>query len=346
MRTSLCRLAGGLAWVLASASCGTGPPGTACPDETSVVSLLRIDCTGRVVPGRARALVDQSTVFLELPGGLDGRALVDGWPPRDAPPWLGHGPVTVRVEGTDRVRLDFPGDDEPPLLLLADRRLAPRDEPGVPATGDARDLVDTGRAVLETYDERTIGYARSLDRPVERRGFDRRYYVILAEPVDGALGSEIFRRIGVEWAGGGPGGTRRTPRPEAAELAVPCAPVISASRPPGPTGAFPTVAYPARDPAARELAERIVSASLPGRATGIGLEGLRVRSAAGDRPDPAASDVAVVLPVPVGSVHPCSVQGDLQDMAKRLGNGSVEELGRVFPVGESARFRIGPEGSP
>ena len=309
------------------------------PEDVS--TLLRVDCTGNVVAGVARARVDGSTLVLELrPGEEEARALLDAWPPRDAPPWLGHGPVRIAESGPRALRLDFPPGSEPPLLLLADRRLAP---PWVPAAelvrGDGRDRIDRGGGAFHTYDERTVAYARSVGQPVTLRQFDRRYYLVLAESVDEEEGGALARRIGLEWTQGGSVDGRREAGPEHGGEAEDCRPVVVNRRPSASGGSFPTVGYAADDPAARELAERLVSASLSGGGPDLGLSGLRVRPDGGS-PDPAASDVALILAVTVGAVHPCSIQGELHAAASRLGSVGAIGPGQVFPLGESARFHI------
>ncbi|NNM33950.1 MAG: hypothetical protein HKO53_12825, partial [Gemmatimonadetes bacterium] len=109
---------------------------------------------------------------------------------------------------------------------------------------------------------------------------------------------------------------------------------------------FPTVGYLADDPAARELAERFVSAALPGRTPGLEFSGLRVRAYGGGRPDVAPSDAALILSVTAGDVHPCSIHGEIQAVVGRFATEPAEEYRRVFPLGESARFLIDPGQAP
>ncbi|NNM31876.1 MAG: hypothetical protein HKO53_02370, partial [Gemmatimonadetes bacterium] len=151
--------------------------------------------------GRARARVDGSAVILQLlTSEWNARALLNAWPPMEAPPWLGHGEVMAVEAGRDAVRVEFAEGTDPPLLLFADPRLAPW-SPLHPdsALGDDRDRVDQGGSPFHTYDERTVGYARSLGRPVTPRRFDRRYYLVLAQPVAEEVGASVAQRIGQAW---------------------------------------------------------------------------------------------------------------------------------------------------
>ena len=342
MRILNTHIAGGLALAVTCVGCSTAPAGSDCTEPVEVRSLLRLDCRGRVVSGFARARVDGSVVVLELIDGPETATVLSAWPPVDAPPWLGHGPVEITPQTGRRIRLEFPGPGDPPLRLLADRRLAPWAWPG-PHTGDARDRVDRGEEAIVTYDERTVGYARSLDRPARREAFDRRYYLVLAEPAEPELLDDVASRMGREWAGASPLAARR-PVEERAEAPEGCWPVPIPPRRQvgGDSDLRFTVRYPAADPAARDLAERLVSASLPGRTPDLGLAGLRVR--ADETGQIAPSDVASVLPVLVGDVHPCSIQGEVQAETNRL-TGSPDAVWRAVPLGESARFRIDPRGS-
>ena len=344
------RTASGSACALALLSCATGPAPSPCPSPTEVVSLLRVDCTGTLVEGRARARVEGSAVVLEPAGaGFDAVATVASWPPREAPPWLGHDVVEIRPLGRDRVRVEFGTGRDPPLLLFADRRLAP---PGSGAAewleGDGRDRVDSGGPPFWTHDERTVEYAMSRDRRVERGDFDRRYYLVFRDPPSEDIGLAVAARLVTEWARRGVEGTRRAPDPTplwAAEACVAPTGSVTGVRAASGSDRFSTVAYAAEDPAARELAESVVSASLPGRTPRIPLDGLRVRADSDGLSTLAETDVAAVVPVPVGAVHPCTVRGEISLTEDRLAPGRPRGGVRSFAVGESAVFRIDPGGA-
>ncbi len=301
--------------------------------------------------GRARARIEGSAVLLEPVGsGFDAAATVAAWPPREAPPWLGHDVVETRLVGPNGIRVEFGPGRDPPLLLFADRRLAPPQSNGAELLeGDGRDRVDSGGSPFWTYDERTVGYARSRGRTVVRGGFDRRYYLVFRDPLPEDLGRAVAARLGAEWARRGVDGTRRTPDPEPPGAGEACALAPGSAKAvvggaPG-SGGFSTVAYGAEDPVARELAERVVSASLPGRTPRIELDGLRVRPDTDGLSTFAETDAAAVVPVPVGVVHPCTVLGEIGLTEDRLAPRRPREGTRTFALGESAVFRIDPGGS-
>ena len=305
---------------------------------------MRVDCRGELVPGLARWQVRGTAVLLDLDEGeTDARDLVRSWPPSDQAPWLGHALVGATVLTPRRIRVEFRRPWPPPVRLFADPRLGPGHGDADDPDADARDLIDTGAEGVRTRHERSVDYGRSIGRSVIREGFDRRYYVVLALSGSLAEARDLEEALRQAWVVGGVSGSRRLPGEEAVEGGE-CAPVAGASRVRSRPDAG-TVSFPVRDPVAREIAERLVSASLPGGAAEwIAPGGLRIRGYGAEPGGPAGdSDVARVVSVPIGPVHPCSIWGELRRVESRFGAGRDGGV-RSLAIGETALFRIEAEG--
>ena len=332
----------------AAAAAGTGYP----------AALLRIGCDGGVVPGRADWSREGSAVTLEFGGVAEGPVgveLVSAWPPLGEPPWLGH-PVeniTVLSGGRVEVRFGVPAGREPdePERLFADPRLS-----GVGMgvrEGDVRDAIDAGSRVLTRHDA-SVEYARSLGRPVALVAFDRLYLVAFSDAIGVREAGEAGRAIGVDWLEWGATGARRPPSLRWEEVVarcgegVPVGGAVATQPGRGADPASPTVGYPGGDPAARRIAERIVSLALRrDRAGGLirtlaGTDArLALRARTGSEPGRAATDVAAVTAVQAGPGHPCSLRAEiLRDLAEwEPRRGALRT--NVLPVGETALFLVG-----
>ena len=326
-------------------------------------TLLRVGCENRLEPGRATWKVTGDTVVLEFaPGspGPKGMALVNSWPPLDQPPWLGHRVNRVAVLGDGGIRVEFGDPVRDPARLFADPRLA-----GVPLPvedGDVRDAIDADTGETVTRHDASIEYARSLGRSVQLAAYDRLYLVAFAGSTGDEAAEALRDAVGVSWIGRGATMARQLPLLRWRSVAETCgpqsagkggkadaSPAAAERRAPSP----PTVSYPEDDPAARQIAERMVSIGLPGgplAATVAELTGARgrmaVRPVASGDDRWSGTDVAAVISVTTGPVHPCSLYAEV---GQRLGgwDGSAEPgIRTVLLIGETASFAIGPPSAP
>lgn len=350
----------------------------------AVQALLRVGCDGELLPGRATWSVEGGVVTLEFGvraagaregDGPVGSALVRTWPPLDEPPWLGHRVEGIAVEG-DRVHVEFAEDADEPARLFADLRLAGAG--WSPVEGDARDAIDAGDAGVVTHHDASIEYARSLGRPVERIAFDRLYLAVFARGAgpegSGMLADEVAR----DWVGWGAPGARRVSglsvpaerfRPGAPTRTVPRWTWISercggrggtagAARSGGgglpsgraPPPSRPTIGYPEGDQAARQAAERLVSAGMRGGAEADALaaltgstERLAVRAASGGNRARAQTDVAGIVVVHAGPGHPCSLHAEVLRVVAAWGLMDGAPDAHILFVGAAASFLVGRE---
>ena len=334
------------------------------PGRSFEYALLRAECGEALEPGRATWTVTGNAVVLEFPPesrGPKGAELVAAWPPLDRPPWLGHRVNRVAVLADGGIRVEFGDPVRDPARLFADPRLA-----GVPLPvegGDVRDAIDADTGEIVTRHDASIGYARSLGRSVQLMAYDRLYLVAFAGTSGGdgteATGVEALRAEAVVgWVGRAATLARRPPSLDWDSVAEMCgaesasangdaaaATAASARTASSP----PTVSYPDSDPAARQIAERMVSLGLPGgpfAATVAELTGSRermvVRPVAPGAARWSRTDVATVIAVPAGPVHPCSLYAEVE---AGLGGWEREpERGTpaVLLIGETASFAIGP----
>lgn len=321
-------------------------------------ALVRLECADSIAPGRASATVLGDTVVLEfLPGaeGPTGAELVATWPPLDRPPWLGHRVNRVAVLGDGGIRVEFGDPVRNPERLFADPRLS-----GVPLEvedGDVRDAIDAGANEVVTRHDASIGYARSLGRNVEMVAFDKLYLVAFAGDTGAAAAEALKNEMGIGWIGRGAPLARRLPTFRWESVAEICGPdPMSPSGDAvalGETGELavptPTVSYPEHDLAARQIAERMVSLGLPGgtlAATVAALTGSRERLVV--RPVPSGgdrwsgTDVAGVIGVYGGPVHPCSLYAEVEERLGGWDGGPEGALPTVLLIGETASFAIGP----
>lgn len=335
-------------------------------------ALLRVGCDGELLPGRATWSVDGGVVTLEFGAGASVAAVVGGpvgtelvrtWAPLRDPPWLGHRVRGISVEG-DRVRVEFAADSDEPERLFADLRLS-----GVRTTavaGDARDAIDAGDAEVVTFHDASIEYARSLGRGVRLIAWDRLYLAVFARDASAGQARWLAAQVARDWvAWGAPGARRATPlrwasvtercggdggggageSPPDPRGRLPSGLAIGAQ--PGPP---PTVSYPEGDPAARQVAERMVSAAMRGsdetdalvRLTGA-AQRLAVRAASVDQPMRAPTDVAAVLVVPAGPGHPCSLHAEVLRAAAAWVAGDGPPQARVLLIGAAASFLVDRE---
>ena len=332
-------------------------------------ALLRVGCDGELLPGRAVWSVDSGVVTLEfgaeaaVRGGPVGAELVRTWAPLHDPPWLGHRVQGISVEG-DRVRVEFAADSDEPERLFADLRLS-----GARATavaGDARDAIDAGDAEVVTFHDASIEYARSLGRGVRRMAWDRLYLAVFAGDASAAQARWLAAQVARDWVAWGAPGARRTPSLRWAAVAERCggdgggtaggvSPGPGGPLPPGrgldtQPGPPPTVSYPEGDPAARQLAERMVSAAMRGgeeaeavvQLTG-GAQRPAVRAASGDGALRAPTDVAAVLVVPAGPGHPCSTHAEVLRATAAWGAADGPSRARVLLIGAAASFLVDKE---
>lgn len=364
--------------------------GAADSDETSggavaVQPLLRLGSDGQLLPGRATWSVEGEVVTLDFGTGAAGAregdgpvgsALVRTWPRLDEPPWLGHRVRGIAVEG-DRVHVEFVANAADRARIFADLRLSGA---GLsPVEGDARDAIDAGDAQVVTHHDASIEYARSLGRSVERIAFDRLYLAVFARGAGpegpGLLADEVAR----DWVGWGAPGARRASRlADSAVRLRPGAPTRTASRwtfmsercgmlvggaavaarsgggglPSGraPPPRQPTISYPEGDQAARQAAERLVSAGMRGGAEADAMaaltgstERLAVRAASGENRARAQTDVAGIVVVHAGPGHPCSLHAEVLRAAAAWGLTDGAPDARILFLGEAASFLVGRE---
>ena len=359
-------------------------------EETSggaapVQPLLRLGADGRLLPGRATWAVEGEVVTLDFgTGGAGARdgdgpagsALVRTWPPLDEPPWLGHRVRGIAVEG-DRVHVEFVANAAERARIFADLRLSGA---GLsPVEGDARDAIDAGDGEVVTHHDASIEYARSLGRSVDRIAFDRLYLAVFAHGAGpgglGLLGDGVVR----DWVGWGAPGARRASRlADPVADPGPDAPTPTASRwtfisercgglagaaavadrsaggelPAGrvPPPSQPTISYPEGDQAARQAAERLVSAGMRGGAEADAMaaltgsaERLAVRAASGGNRARAQTDVAGIFVVYGGPGHPCSLHAEVLRATAAWGLAVGAPDAGVLFLGEAASFLVGRE---
>lgn len=354
-RLAMCALLGGCASGSSGASTGCAPDDGAAGFPGV---LLRLGCDERLEPGRAEWQVADGTVTLQfnaaLPGARGGE-LVAAWPPLDQPPWLGHQVDGIVVSG-DRVSVAFRNPHPDVARVFADPRLA------VPVTvvadHDVRDAIDRDEGGIFTRHAASIEYARSVGLPVRLAAFDRAYLVALALTTEAAEANTLAAALGADWVRQAATGTRRPSSRSWDEISAACLPpgrVLipdpAAAAAPVPAGAAegsnPSVSYPEGDLAARQVAERLAAMALRGDAAAVlaeltGARGrLTVRAAPAADPGRAPGDVAVVVPVPAGPVHPCSL---FADTARRLAGWGVGDPGSgaaVLVIGEAGAFAVG-----
>ena len=275
--------------VIAADSAAPSPMITAAFDDTadarrallatSRVTPLRLDCEGRPLPGLAVAWSrDTSGRFWTFE--LDPRASADSgtrwtastltaaWRADPAASaalrWSG---VTSLVPLDERrlvAGLGTPSPDVP--LLFADRAFgvprmgAPALTLAPPASGDLRDAIDQGTDLVQTADPALLDYARRRPGVTAVALPWHRTYVLLLPARSAGVGAAIP----ADTAGFQAGLARDAVRADAraavgpfwwdARAACPTRPAPKARR--APTDA---IAYPAEDPVARDLAERIVA---------------------------------------------------------------------------------------
>ena len=324
-------------------------------------SLLRVGCGEGLEPGRATWTVTGDTVVLRFPTGKPGPSgaeLVSNWPPRNRPPWLGHrvNRVVILADGGIRVELRNAAPDI--ARLFADPRLAGVPLPAV-EEGDVRDAIDANAGRVVTRHDASIEYARSLGRSVELAAFDRLYLVAFAGGVDGAAAEAVRDEVGIGWIGLGATLARRLPPLRWEPVARMCgpgaagapgeavaAPETAASEVPSP----PTVSYPADDPAARQIAERLVSLGLPGGPLAAAVAALTgsdermvVRPVPPGGDNRARTDVAAVAAVYAGPIHPCSLYAEVIAGMGGWEAGDGRGTPTVLLIGEAASFAIAPE---
>ena len=356
------------AWL---AACGSAPPETGPPGSSAdgvpceavdagtgyAHTLLRLGCDGALQPGRATWTVSERAVTLDLDpsvGGPRGAELVAAWPPLDEPPWRGHRVQRIVVLSGDRIRVEFADPGDEPERLFADPRLAgvaPAD-----GDGDARDAIDRNDEGVVTRHDASIDYARSVGRPVHLVAFDRLYMVAFIGTSAAEGTAELAGAVGRDWIGWGAAGARRLPSVAWEKVGARCAhPATddgefpSAGRQPGSEAlARPTVSYSEGDLPARQVAERLASAGMRVGADAAvfaeltgSRERLAVRPAAGAPSPRAPSDVATVIRVHTGPVHPCSLYGEaLRELAGWVSEGG-DGGGSLILVGEVGTFAIG-----
>ena len=342
---------------------GAGPAPPPCRDADHgagfVQALLSVGCGGALRPGRADWTVSDGAVTLVFPAeapGPKGAELVTSWPLLNEPPWLGHRVRRIVVLAGGSIRVEFGAPAGDPARLFADPRLA-----GVVTevrNDDVRDAIDGNDAEIVTRHDASIRYARSLGRTVQLLAFDRLYVVAFAREADAAGVGALAADMGNDWVGMGAAGARRLPLLTWEELVAECEPgvmdvgaepamVAEPARPGSAAALLPTVSYRQGDMAARRIAERVVSAGLRDGALAAvvaELAGSRERMAVRPVPDGSnnwnRTDVAAVVGVRAGPVHPCSLHAEvlagLAGWRERPGR-----RGTVLSVGEAAAFAIG-----
>jgi len=257
---------------------------------TSRVAPLRLDCEGRPVPGLAVAWSrDTSGRFWTFE--LDPRASADSgarWTASTlAAAWRAEpaASAALRWSGvTSLVPLDerrlVAGLESPSLevpRLFADRAFGvPRTRaPALtltPSTStDLRDAIDQGTDLVQTADPALLDYARRRPGVTSVALPWHRTYVLLLPALSAGVGAAIPADTAGFQAGLARDAVRADARPAGgpfwwdARAACPTKSAPSARR--APTDA---IAYPAEDPVARDLAERIVALA-GGNVTARGL---------------------------------------------------------------------------
>ncbi|MEO7986366.1 MAG: hypothetical protein ABI766_07520 [Gemmatimonadales bacterium] len=276
-----------------ASACLIGTSGVASPDTLTVIApqsdsaavaatntfdtLIRLDCEGRPIPGLAASWAHDSTsrvwTFVlrnsTSPSALD---LATAWNSNDsASAVLEVSGVREAVADDDRhlvVTLEHPAESVP--SIFADRTLGLPHPNALPAIvvhaidgRDPRDLVDRGADVLITGDPDVLDYAsRRPGTVLAPMPWDRVYVLLLAP--EGRPPAEL---ISADSAAFRAGLARDAVRAEARAARPPywwsdltsCS--DTAPRGPIETGATSqvTIGYPASDPVARALAERIVA---------------------------------------------------------------------------------------
>ena len=355
-RLALCALVGACASAPADPNpgCEAGDGGTGYPE-----ALLRLGCDGDLRPGRASWAVADGVVTLDFDSGSDGlvgRDLVAWWPPLNQPPWIGHRVEDIVVSRT-RVSVAF-RDPAPGITrLFADPRLA---GPGtIVGDHDVRDAIDGGEQGIVTRHGASIEYARSIGIQVRLVAFDRAYLVVLPG-TSGRGDSEVLAAaVGVDWVQWGPEGTRRLSTLDWDRISAECAAsrqdpaaVPAAPGTGGPVrddpGALQAVSYTEGDLPARQLAERLASTALRGGALAAvlaeltGARGrLTVRAANAAGAERVPGDVAAVVRVPAGPVHPCSLHAEAVQALAGWAAGEAGEGPTVLIIGETGAFAVG-----
>ena len=357
-RLALCALVGACASAPADPNpgCGEGDGGTGYPE-----ALLRLGCDGELRPGRAGWTVADGVVTLDFDSasrGLAGRDLVTRWPPLNEPPWVGHRVDDIVVAGS-RVSVAF-RDPAPGIArLFADPRLA--GPTLIVGDHDVRDAIDRGDRGIVTRHGASIEYARSIGMPVRLVAFDRAYLVALPGTSRPRDSEALAAAVGADWVQWGPVGTRRLSALDWDRISAECSPVRpDAPRRPNPAapdvagpvrdtlGGIQSVSYPEGDLPARQLAERLASTALRGDAMAAvlaeltGARGrLTVRAANAASAGRAPGDVAAVVRVPAGPVHPCSLHAEAMQGLDGWGVGEAGNGPRVLIVGEIGAFAVG-----
>lgn len=258
------------------------------------------------------------------------------------------------------MEFDDPAGDA--ARLFADPRLAGVIT-NIPA-GDARDAIDAGAPAVVTRHDSSIDYARSLGRTVRLLAFDRLYMMAFMHGADAAGANALAADVGSDWVGMGAVGARRLPALNWEEAAEECEAGVpetgglvprAETRPVWGIRAVPaapprpTVSYRKGDISARQIAERVVSAGLrQGALSAVAYEltGSQERLAVRPVADGGAiwteTDVAAVIGVRAGPVHPCSLHAEALRELGGWSGGPGLRGGTVLPVGEAAAFAIGP----
>ncbi len=288
------------ACVIAADSAAPSPMITAAFDDTadtrrallatSRVAPLRLDCEGRPLPGLAVAWSrDTSGRFWTFE--LDPRASADSgarWTASTlAAAWRADpdASAALRWSGvTSLVPLDerrlVAGLESPSLevpRLFADRALGvPRT--GAPAltlapsaSGDLRDAIDQGTDLIQTTDPALLDYARRRPGVTAVALPWHRTYVLLLPARSAGVGAAVPADTAGFQAGLARDAVRADARAAAGPFwwdgraACPTNPMPKARRAPADA-----IAYPAEDPVARDLAERIVALA-GGHVTARGL---------------------------------------------------------------------------
>ncbi|MDE2982419.1 MAG: hypothetical protein OXU74_14605 [Gemmatimonadota bacterium] len=355
-RLALCALVGACASAPADPNpgCEAGDAGIGYPE-----ALVRLGCDGELRPGRANWAVADGVVTLDFDSasrGLTGRDLVARWPPLNQPPWIGHR-VDDIVVSRNRVSVAF-RDPAPGIArLFADPRLA--GPTAIVGDDDVRDAIDAGERGIVTRHGASIEYARSIGVPVRLVAFDRAYMVALPGTAGPADSRALAAVMGVDWVRWGPTGTRRPSALAWDRISADCSPAVAgrvadpvALNTGGPdragSGGIQSVSYPEGDLPGRQLAERLASTALRGDAMAAVLAALTgargrltVRAASAADAGRALGDVAAVVRVPAGSVHPCSLYAEAVQRLAGWGAGGTGDGPTVLVVGETGAFAIG-----
>lgn len=354
-RLALCALVGACASapVDPDLGCEAGDGGVGYPE-----ALLRLGCDGELRPGRANWAVEDGVVTLDFDSasqGLMGRDLVARWPPLNEPPWIGHRVADI-VVSRNRISVAF-RDPAPGIArLFADPRLA--GPTAIVGDHDVRDAIDRGGRGILTRHGASIEYAKSIGIPVRLVTFDRAYLVALSGTSEPADSEALAAAVGADWVRWGPTGTRRPSALAWDRISGDCSPAV-----PGPaadsvgsdtggpardtSGGIQSVSYPEGDLPARQLAERLASTALRDDAMAAALAELTgargrltVRAASAAGAGRAPGDVAAVVRVPTGSVHPCSLYAQAVRRLAGWGAGGTGDGPTVLVVGETGAFAI------